>query len=228
MPEYEELRAKHAAQYEAALPAHIERLTWSAKRIAAERQRGLRALLHVAKERSPWHRERLAHIDPDRVTEADLASIPPMTKDDMMRNFDAVVTDLRLRREAVETHLDGLTTGAYLHDAYTVVASGGSSGTRGVFVYDWDGWLGVLLSFTRRRAWLRLADPELGLEAVGAKIGGGKASHISNAIVQTLRAAGGDVNVPATLPLHEIVAKLNETANAARIHLAHRYVGAGG
>jgi phenylacetate-coenzyme A ligase PaaK-like adenylate-forming protein len=115
-----------------------------------------------------------------------------------------------LTRDAVEAHLEGLTSGAYLFDAYTAVASGGSSGTRGVFVYDWNGWLGVLLSFTRRRAWMRLADAALGLEAMGVMVGGAKASHISHAIGATLRSSGGDVPISAALPLGEIVSQLNE------------------
>jgi phenylacetate-coenzyme A ligase PaaK-like adenylate-forming protein len=210
MPSYEDLRAKHAAEYQVTLPAHIERLAWQAERIDAERERGLRALIRVAKERSPWHRERLAHVDADRVTEADLASIPPMTKADMMGHFDAAVTDPRLTRDTVESHLEGLTTGGYLFDTYTVVASGGSSGTRGVFVYDWAGWLCVLLSFTRWRARAQIEDPNIGVAPVGAAIAGGKASHISNAIGQTLGNAGGVTNVPATLPVQQIVEKLNE------------------
>ena len=84
MSDYETLRQRHASQYQALLPEHIERITWSSEQLRDERQRRLRALIRVAKERSPWHRERLAHINPGRVTEADLSQIPSMTKDDLM------------------------------------------------------------------------------------------------------------------------------------------------
>ena len=209
MPEFEELRAKHAAQYQAALPEHLERLTWSQERLRAERERGLRALLKVAKERSPWHRARLAHIDADMATEADLASISPMTKDDMMANFDTVVTDSRLSRETVESHVDSLTTGSYLFDEYCVMASGGSSGTRGVFAYDWKGWLECALSFHRLRT---RATRRAGIapDAVRVAVVGAKASHMSNLMSRTFLLAAGSSVVPATLPLPEIVVRVNE------------------
>jgi phenylacetate-CoA ligase len=45
----------------------------------------------VARASSPWHRDRIAGVDPDGFEEADLAGLPPMTKDDLMANWDRVV-----------------------------------------------------------------------------------------------------------------------------------------
>ena len=149
--DYDSLRREHLAQYSLRLPDHLERLMWSEERLRAERERRLRVLLQIAKERSPWHRARLAHIDPARVREADLATIPPMTKDDLMENFDAILTVPDVSRDTAEAHLDGLTEDAYLAGRYHVVASGGSSGTRGVFVFDWEGWLECALTQQRFR-----------------------------------------------------------------------------
>jgi hypothetical protein len=56
---FEELRHRHVAARDAALPEYVARLAWSAEQIAAERERALRQLLEAAKTRSPWHRERL-------------------------------------------------------------------------------------------------------------------------------------------------------------------------
>ena len=95
MASYEELRARHAADAMARIGEAAGRLEWSAADIAAERQRALRHLVAVAQERSPWHRRRLAGVDAARLTEADLAAIPPMTKDDLMASFDDIVTDSR-------------------------------------------------------------------------------------------------------------------------------------
>src|SRR5439155_21332938 len=114
MTDFETLRARHAEQYRALLPEHLARLSWSAGELRAERERRLRSMIAVAKERSPWHRDRLAHVDPERVTEADLASIPPMTKDDLMRNFDEVLTDRRLSRASAEAHHDRSEGNPYL------------------------------------------------------------------------------------------------------------------
>jgi phenylacetate-coenzyme A ligase PaaK-like adenylate-forming protein len=195
-----------AAQYAVRLPEHLERLTWSQERVQAERTRGLRTLLRVAKEYSPWHRERLAHLDPSRVTEADLATIPPMTKDDLMRHFDAILATRDVSRDHAEAHLDGLIGGAYLRGHYHVVASGGSSGVRGVFLFDWEGWLLCALTQQRFRARARA---HLGItpDAVSAVVAGGKATHMSYAISQTF--GRNLVSVSATLPIREMVARLN-------------------
>lgn len=209
MVTYEELSSKHTAESRVAMPEHLARLAWNADRVSAERERGLRALLGVAKERSPWHRERLAHIDADTASERDLSRIPPMTKDEMMANFDGIVTDRRLSRDVVERHLDSLEDDAYLFDEFHAVASGGSSGTRGIFVYDWAGWLTCRLLLMRyatrtmRRLFGADAAPTLGYVAAG------KATHMTYAMVRTFGSGAGAVAVPATLPVSEIVARLN-------------------
>jgi phenylacetate-coenzyme A ligase PaaK-like adenylate-forming protein len=209
MADYETLRERHATQYRELLNEHLTRIDWPEAELRAEQTRRLRALVATAQQRSPWHRKRLAHVDPARVTAADLPSLPTMTKDDLMANFDAIVTDPRLTRVNVEAHLDGLTEDAYLFDAYHVAASGGSSGTRGVYVYDWEGWVLFFLAFSRLRVRAQLADPAVGLRCVRAVIAGGKASHMSYALAQTF-GTSGMISVPATLPISEIIARLNE------------------
>ena len=196
------------------MPQHIERLIWPRQRIQAERQRALRATLQVAKERSPWYAQRLAHIDPANATEADLDLIPPMTKDDLMANFDAILTDRALSQDMVESHLDRLSEDAYLLDRYHVFASGGSSGRRGVFVYDWAGWLicGLSIARFRTRAF-RVAG--VGRGDLVVQVAGGKASHMTYAMSSTFGASTGMVAVPATLPRDEIVSRLNELQPAA-------------
>src|SRR4029079_1488345 len=140
MTDYETLRSRHAQQAEDLIPDHQARIMWSDEQLGRERVERLRALLTVAKERSPWHRERLRHISAGTAELSDLRSIPPMTKPDMMANLDGIYTDRRLSPRLVEEHLNALDDDRYLLDEFHVVSSGGSSGTRGVFVYDWNGW----------------------------------------------------------------------------------------
>jgi len=210
MADYETLHRRHAEQYRALAQQYIERIRWTPERLRAERQQQLRMLLRKAKDSSPWHRGRLSRIDPDQATEADLQAIPPMTKEDLMRDFDAILTDQRLSRQMVEAHIDHLEGDAYLLDEYHVVASGGSSGTRGVFVYDWDGWLKCALTMQKWRLQVHLVHLNLDLTAVRANIAGGKATHMTYAMAQTFGQGSSVVNVPATLPVSSIVERLNE------------------
>ena len=61
--DYAELRNRHFADAMAQLPGQVARLDWSVEQIRVERDHRLGALLRLARERSPWHRRRLAGKD---------------------------------------------------------------------------------------------------------------------------------------------------------------------
>ena len=104
----------------------------------------------MAVQRSPWHRDRLGEIDLTTLEADDLRHLPVMTKDDLMDNFDAIVTDPEVRLADVNAHIAKLDGDAYFRDEMHAVASGGSSGVRGVFVWGWEAWATVQLTAIRR------------------------------------------------------------------------------
>src|SRR6516162_7547939 len=131
----ERLRERAAARLVERLPEHVARLSWDRARLAAHQRDRLRELLAHAAANSRFHARRLAGIDLDRFEVADLPRLPVMTKAEMMSRFDAVVTDRRLSLRRVQAHLDASKTRAsLLLDEFVCLASGGSSGLRGVFV----------------------------------------------------------------------------------------------
>ncbi|WP_241480556.1 phenylacetate--CoA ligase family protein [Legionella norrlandica] len=69
-----------------------------------------------------------------------------------MENWDAIVTNPKLSLAVVEKHLseknDRLDT-LYLFSHYQVVSTGGSSGKRGIFIYDWNEWITFYTAFNR-------------------------------------------------------------------------------
>lgn len=210
MADYETLRAAHAACTQATIPEHFARLQWTAEEVRAERRDRLRELVAHAQAASPWHRARLADLDAAHLTEADLRRVPIMRKRDLMAHFDTIVTDSRLTRAVVERHLDALTTDAYLLDEYHACASGGSSGLRGVFVYDRDAWSIVFTSYLRFLAARLMA--VIGPEPMRmAMVAADKASHMTSAVAQTFPPPieGAIVKVPATWPLARIVEAVN-------------------
>lgn len=205
-------RQQHALL--AAYPEHLARIGWDRARIV-EHQRGrLRALLAHAAGCSPFHARRLAGIDLAAVDPGDLSPLPVMTKAQMMAELDDVFTDRRLRRSGVE---DALAAGGPepnpVLGEYLAFASGGSSGERGVFVYDDEAAVQHVGALTR------------GLVARIQQTGGAPPGGLPVAMVaaaspvhQTGAApaltAGGALPfrflpVPVTLPLPEIVARLN-------------------
>jgi phenylacetate-CoA ligase len=198
---FEELRTRHTAEFDAALPRYVGQLQWSAAQLRAERERRMRILLATAKAGSPWHRERLCNVDATTFSEADLPSLPTMTKADLMDNFDAVVTDPRLTRDIVDAYVEQLPENPYLFERYLVIASGGSSGRRGVFVYDWDGFIAFNCQIARWLSTLRDAPPCANLYAP-------RGAHITWISFLVFPRAGITRIIP-TLPLPEIVERLN-------------------
>ena len=194
------------------MPGQIERLGWPAGRLAAWQRDRLRTLLARAIEHSPFHAARLRGIDPSRFDLADLPRLPVMTKAELMENFDAVATDRRLTRDAVERHLAGsVDEPSLLFGDYVCLVSGGSSGLRALFVQTIDEYAEFAATVTRRTMAAALASggpPPNGL-LIGM-VGAGTPVHSSGlAAAMATRPPVRLVSAPAGLPTAEIVRRLN-------------------
>ncbi len=209
--DYEQTRKRHVEHMLARVPEHLDRLGWSAERLRAERAARLRELLGIAKERSAWHRGRLRDVNPQTIDEDGLRELPVMTKDELMAQFDQIATDPRVTRERVEQHIASLTTDAYLLNELHAVASSGSSGARGVFVWGWEAWATVQLAGLRGQLRDCMDDPELGAgPLVRMVVTAENATHFSSAQPQTFASETVQVHrFPIGLPLGEIVEGLN-------------------
>jgi phenylacetate-CoA ligase len=200
------------ARLRAALPAHLDRLTWDADRVRVHQRDRLRALLRHAKAHSRFHAERLAGVDAARFELGDLPALPTMTKADMMAGLDDLLTDPRLSRAALERHLAGSTTEATaLHGEYVVLASGGSSGERGVFAYGADAIVDYTLGLTRGglARLLAMGPPPPGGVPM-AMVAAASPIHATRALPELFSGEPLAVtSIPVTLPLPEIVARLN-------------------
>ena len=135
---YERLRAAHLHDVRAALESHVERVDWPRERLERYRTDRLRALLAYARERSPFHAARMSDLDPDTATVADLARVPPMTKEQAQAQWDAIITVPQLDRAGAERILAEQPWFSYTPTGEQVFSSGGSSGVRGVYVWDWQ------------------------------------------------------------------------------------------
>src|SRR6266550_3906237 len=207
-------RADLQAEILARTPAHLGRLSWSAEQIESAQRDGLRRLLAHAVAHSPFHRRRLAGTAVADIEPADLASLPVMTKADMMAAIDDVFTDRRLTLGAIEQALAA--TGSEpipLLGRYMALATGGSTRQRGVFVGVRAAKAEFILAIIRSLlARLHAAGgiPPGGLPM--AMVGAGSAVHATGAAgAETI---GPDaplrvLPVPVTLPWPQMVDRLN-------------------
>jgi phenylacetate-CoA ligase len=208
------LRTRFAAALNAHLERHAGRPHWDAGQLASYQRERLRALLARAITQSPFHARRLAGIDPERFELADLAGLPVMTKEQMMAGFDELATDRRLTRERVEQHLAASAEQpGLLFGDYVCLASGGSSGLRGIFTQTIEEFAEFVASFAGPRTAALAASggpPPDGI--VVAIVGAASPVHASG--FGAAAGAGGyplrTVSAPATLAVAELVQRLNQ------------------
>jgi phenylacetate-coenzyme A ligase PaaK-like adenylate-forming protein len=118
--------------------ALAERARWPRERLDAYIRVAMAAVVAHARDHSPFH---AARISDD--------AVPTMTKADLMANWDRIVTDRRITLARAEAHLDALDGDRLLEGRYRLMASGGTSGTRGVFLFDRDEWRTLLAGLLR-------------------------------------------------------------------------------
>ncbi len=120
---------------------------WTEAQLEAHQRRRLDQVVRQAAARSPFYRERYAGLGPADPVE--LGQLPTVDKATVMDRFDDLVTDRRLTLAAVEAHLDGLAGDQLLGGRYRAMATGGSTGRKGVFVADRPEWRQYLAGFFR-------------------------------------------------------------------------------
>ena len=209
---YEQLVRRQRAELQDAYIKGVRRLRWDAGRLAAERERRLRELLVYAADRSPFWKERLAGHDLANFTEADLPSLPILTKAEMMAEFDRLVTVPGLTRARVQQHLDQLSGDGYLDDEYRAIITSGYVESPSLHVYGWDAFVTFVMQGSR---WTgrRGEDPDLVL----AQCFSGNPKHESGIFYafSTFESGGPTSHCfDATLPLDEIVDGLNNARPA--------------
>lgn len=190
-----------------------ERESWSRDRLLAFQHAKLRDLVAYASRHSPFYRERFGgEIAPHEV---ELTRLPPTDRAVITAHFDDVLTRRDVTLEALEAHLASLSHGtgaradALLHDGLRVMTSGGSSGKRGVFVYDRAAWRVALAGVLRWTDMMGLR-PRLPRRRRVAAIGAPDAKHMTFRMAVGMDFGLHDVvRVAATEPLDAIVRALS-------------------
>jgi phenylacetate-CoA ligase len=177
---------------------------WPVERREAHQRERLTGLVGYAARHSRYYAEALAGYDP----EVGVASLPVLDKATMMERFDDVVTDRRLRRDELLAHVERLQGDELLHGRYRAMTTSGSSGRKGLFVYDEQGWtmiVGLFLYFST------IAGPRPRLPRLRlAALGGGSPAHMSRRGAATLDVGMHRLlSLPVTLPMARLVDALN-------------------
>jgi phenylacetate-CoA ligase len=121
-----------------------DRDRWNRSTITAHQEHALHQLRTAAYVGSRFYRRHHAGLE-----RAPLGELAPVTKADLMEHFDDAVTEPGLKLAAIEQHLRHLVdTGAdpgipWQHRWWTA-ATAGTTGRRGIFIWNQREWATVL------------------------------------------------------------------------------------
>ena len=138
---------------QALIPEHVERLSWSQEQVREHQTKQLRKLLRLAKGNTKYYREILADIDVDTFEVEDLATLPPHDKIAHMDRWDDFIAVPDVTYEQAEAHLErlrhGETKNPFYNEKYLFVSTGGSTGKRGMFLWDME-FIRQIICYTYR------------------------------------------------------------------------------
>jgi phenylacetate-coenzyme A ligase PaaK-like adenylate-forming protein len=208
MTEFEMMKGACSTELQTALPGLMASVELSRDELAHLQTQRLRALLNHAKKNSPWHAARLAKVDPERFELKDLSALPIMTKVDAITHFDSISTDRKVTRAWCESYLSK--DNPYTDGTFIVLASGGSSGLRGLQVYTPHAaaqFFGACIRLKLRHAKRTGVEPALVDATIMAAPGAAHGSQIITGLFLPISSKG---RMSVTDPIDEIVNQLNE------------------
>jgi phenylacetate-CoA ligase len=177
---------------------------WTRAQLESHQTHSVAALRNYALAHSPFYRDFHRGFETRPLQE-----LPILTKGTLMEHFDDLVTDRRIRLADLENFLrsDG-SDGLYLK-RYVVLATSGSTGRRGVFVFDDQEWIRAVAAITRPIAWAQppgasRKPPRAALIASAARW------HYSARVGQALaNRIAPALRLDAATPVDELVTRLN-------------------
>jgi phenylacetate-CoA ligase len=121
---------------------------WSRPRLLSYQAEALARLRAHAYDKSPFYQDFHAGL-----THAPLSALPVLTKQRLMDNFDRLMTRPDVRLADVERYLAQLHGNELFNNRYFVSATAGTTGRRGIFLWDFAEWVQVVCSYNRAFDW---------------------------------------------------------------------------
>jgi len=120
---------------------------WNRQELVRLQYQQFASIVTYAIHHSPFYQELYKDLRTDQ--QIFLNKLPIIDKAMMMENFDRFVTDPRLKLKELQTHIAQLTRDEYYLGEYRVLTTSGSSGMKGVFVFNRKEWSTTLASTFR-------------------------------------------------------------------------------
>lgn len=188
----------------------------NAAEIAQRQRTRLNEIVIFARERSPFYRKLYKSL-PDKIEDPKI--LPVTDKKALMARFNESVTDPDVKIEDVQPFVDNpQMIGEQFLGKYTIATTSGTTGHRGIFLLDARTFaVTSALALRMLTEWLTLGDFARivlrgGRMAIIMATGGHFASSVAAARLRkgSKRRARTIQPLPVTMPLPELVAKLNQ------------------
>src|SRR5262249_9694204 len=121
---------------------------WTPQQLDDHQARAVDRLRRFVLERSPFYRNFHRGFE-----SRPLHELPILTKATMMEHFDDLVTDRSVRLADAEAHLRAGDPVPLFRGRYVVLATSGSTGRRGVFLFNDREWIRAIAAITRPISW---------------------------------------------------------------------------
>jgi len=178
---------------------------WTRQEMLATQFQRLGHLLAYGLRGSHFYRELYGGLSVSRLA---LEALPTIDRETMTANFDRLVTDPRIRLADLEIHLRRIKGDDYYLGEYRVLASAGTTGRRGVYIFNREEWSTVLAGALRVGSLMGMP-PRLRKRPRVASIGAPDPSHVSYRMATGFGVGRGTLRLEATAGRDELVHSLN-------------------
>ncbi|MBN2514558.1 MAG: phenylacetate--CoA ligase family protein [Deltaproteobacteria bacterium] len=128
---------------------------WTRTELIRFQQRQLDSIVRHAVKHSPFYKKLYRSVPMDGPVA--IETLPVIDKRTVMDNFDRVVTDARLKLGHLYDYMDNLSRDDYYMGEYRVLTTSGSTGLKGVFIFDREAWIHILASINRATSMMGLS-----------------------------------------------------------------------
>lgn len=181
-----------------------KREQWTREQLTAHQHEAVANLRAYAYAHSPFYQRFHKGL-----TDRPLTELPMLTKSLLMEHFDELVTDQSIRLTDVEAHLLDVRGDERFRNRYRLNATAGSTGRRGLFLFNDAEWLSILASFARAHEWGG-AEISLTHHMKMASVASTSPWHMSARVAATLQSRWMPaLRLDASDALGSIVAQLN-------------------
>jgi phenylacetate-CoA ligase len=178
---------------------------WSRAELERHQERRLAALRSFAAERSPFYQRFHRGLE-----QQPLHALPVLTKATMMEHFDDLLTDRTVRLADAEAFLAGNHADQLFRNQYVLLSTSGSTGRRGVFLFNHEEWLNAVAMITRPMVWAGLRT-SIRKPPRSAMVASATSWHYSTRVTASLASRLlPTLRLDASEPLATIVQRLNE------------------